>query len=311
MTSRDRWLGPLCAALVLCIWTAFIVLSRMGVRGQLTPYDVAFLRFSVSGALLAAWALRRGQLGALLLGAPARAATLGICAGIGYCLLAYNAFRFAPAAHGGCLMPGTLPLSAALAAWLLLGDRPPAARWMGFALILAGDLTVGGNSLVHALDGARVWIGDLLFLVAGACWACYTVLCRRWRLGPREATTMVGLFTLCAYVPPYAVGALAGWWPTGLAVAPAREIIGQALFQGVVAMVVSGLAFTKVLQVYGPVRTTLLTALVPGLAGLVAIPLLGEPLSANLVAGIGLVSAGLALAVRGAPLGGPAGAVAR
>ena len=55
------------------------------------------------------------------------------------------------------------------------------------------------------------------------------------------------------------------------------------------------------IQAFGPVRTTMLTALVPGLSALGAVALLGEPLGWNGVAGLVLVTGGILLGVRAAP----------
>lgn len=60
---------------------------------------------------------------------------------------------------------------------------------------------------------------------------------------------------------------------------------------------VSGIAFTRMIQYYGPVRSTMITAVVPGLSALGAVILLGEPLFWNLGAGLLLVTAGIVLGV--------------
>ena len=62
-------------------------------------------------------------------------------------------------------------------------------------------------------------------------------------------------------------------------------------------MVVSGIAFTRMIQHYGPVRSTMITALVPGLSAIGAVLFLGEPLHWNLVAGLALVTTGILLGV--------------
>lgn len=51
-------------------------------------------------------------------------------------------------------------------------------------------------------------------------------------------------------------------------------------------------------QHYGPVRSTMITALVPGLSALAAVLMLGEPLFWNLIAGLLLVTAGILFGVR-------------
>lgn len=300
-SRRERWIGAACALAVLAIWTTFILVARSSAKRSLTSLDIAFLRFAFSGAValpVAAWrwrALREGLGGRAAL---RRAAALAAVAGLGYCGLAYSGFFFAPAAHGAVLMPGTLPLWTAVFAVRLLGERLNAARITGLLLIVAGDLAVGGGSLWQALDGGRTWIGDLLFLGAGMCWALYGVLCRRWRVGAVDATLAIAVGTLLAVVPLYAAAVAGGLLASGLAVAPWREIAFQALYQGGLAMLVAGIAFTQVVATFGPVRTTMITSLVPALAALSAVPVLGEPLGAAAFGGLVCVTLGLLLGLR-------------
>ena len=80
------------------------------------------------------------------------------------------------------------------------------------------------------------------------------------------------------------------------------EVAFQMLFQGVGSVVISGITFTRMVQYFGPVRTTMITALVPGLSAFGAVIWLGEPLYWNLVAGLLLVTAGILFGVhKGAP----------
>jgi drug/metabolite transporter (DMT)-like permease len=50
-------------------------------------------------------------------------------------------------------------------------------------------------------------------------------------------------------------------------------------------------------QYFGPVRTTMFTAVVPGSSALGAVYFLGEPLTWNLWAGLGLVTFGILFGV--------------
>jgi len=72
----------------------------------------------------------------------------------------------------------------------------------------------------------------------------------------------------------------------------------QMLFQGVGSVVISGITFTKMIQYFGPVRSTMITALVPGLSAFGAVVWLDEPLYWNLVAGLLLVTAGILFGVQ-------------
>jgi drug/metabolite transporter (DMT)-like permease len=298
---RVRWVGAGCALAVLAIWTSFIVIARVSSRHALAPYDIAFLRFLFSGVVALPFFLWRPK--TLSVG---RLAALTLTAGVGYCLLAYSGFFFAPAAHAAVLMPGSLPLWTALFAFIALGERLTGTRVAGLALIVAGGLLVGGSSLLQAFDGGRTWQGDVLFLGAGMSWSAYGVLCRRWQVGAIDATLAIAVGTLVSYVPIYGVAAAAGWVPSGLAAASWREIAVQAVYQGGFAMLIAGIAFTQVVATFGPVRTTMLTALVPSLAALAAVPVLGEALSGAALGGLVCVTAGLLLGLRPARAPRPA-----
>ena len=299
---RAYWVGVVCALAVMAIWTSFILVARLSARHVLTAFDIAFLRFAFAGALalpIAAWrwrALRAGLGGAL---AWRRGAALAGVAGIGYCGLAYSGFFFAPAAHAAVLMPGSLPLWTALFAIVLLHEKLTPIRAAGLVLIVAGDVAVGGASLLRAFDGgSSVWQGDALFLAAGMMWALYGVLCRRWRVSAIDATLAIALGCLCSAVPLYALAVLQGWIGSGLSAASWHEITFQALYQGGLAMFIAGLAFTQVVSTFGPVRTTMMTALVPALAALSAVPLLGEGLSAAALGGLACATLGLLIGLR-------------
>jgi len=301
---RTFWIGAACAVAVLVIWTSFILIARLSAKGHLNPFDIAFVRFVFSGVIVLPIVARQGRRLMTQLGPDAgqawrRAAALTLTAGVGYCLLAYSGFFFAPVAHAAVLIPGSLPLYTAVFAALLAGERFRRARLVGLAAIAGGALLVGGSSLLQAFGRADTsWKGDLLFLGASMTWALYTVLCRRWRLDAVPATCAIALGCLVSYVPLFAAGAALGLVPTRLPSAPWSEILFQAAYQGGLAMFVAGVAFTQAVKAFGPVRTTMLTALVPVLATLLAIPLLGEPIAAPAVIGLVCVTAGLLIGVR-------------
>lgn len=302
MTAR------LSALAVLVIWVSFILVARGSARATLTPLDIAWLRFAFSGLLVLpfAWHFRRALVAGLAAGSPAgaeapgagrvalvRALSLGLFGGLGYCLCAYNGFFHAPASHAAVLLPGSLPLWSTLAALLILGERLTVARLVGLALILAGGAAVAGGSLLEALGGQGTWRGDVLFIAASMCWGIYGVLCRRWRVGALAATAGIALAMFVLAVPAYLLVVLSGVAPTRLGSAPAGEIAFQAVYQGGLAMLVAGVAFTQVVAHYGPVRTTMFTAIVPPLAALAAVPVLGEPLAATALLGLACVTLGL------------------
>ena len=305
--------GLLAAVVTVAIWTSFIVIARASADpsrgGSLSPFDIVYARLWGAGLVLLPWGWwlsRRarlagqggGSLGGLSPLPLAITARVGIFGGLLYATLAYSGFVFAPAAHASVLLPGSLPLWTTLLALFMLGDRISWGRALGLALIVGGDVLVGGASLLHAFDGSGVWRGDLLFISAAMAWSVYSVMVRKFALDAVRATIAVSAMAFVVYVPIYTGLVLSGAVGGHVFTAPWREVVFQMAFQGVGSVVVSGIGFTKMIQHFGPVRSTMMTAVVPGLSAVSAALVLGEPLPWNVLAGLALVSAGIVFGVR-------------
>ena len=310
-----RTIGIAAAVVTVLVWTSFILIARASSDpargGTLNSFDIAFCRIVGASLILLPWGAwlsyrdrARGIHQSSLLGVSPLSwrvtATVGFFGGLLYALVAYNGFVYAPAAHASVLLPGSLPLWTALLAALILHDHITPLRALGLGLIVLGDLLVGGKSLIGAFDGGEVWKGDLLFMAGAMSWATYSVLARRHHLDAVRATIAITAFAFVTYVPVYSVLVLGGFVPGQVFSAPLRELVFQAVFQGWGSVVVSGITFTKMIQYFGPVRSTMITALVPGLSALGAVLMLGEPLYWNLAAGLVLVTLGILFGVRAA-----------
>lgn len=280
---RLTWLGYVAIGAVVMIWSAFNIISRIGGRSVLTGFDIAALRFGVSALILFPVFLRR----------PAavpwwRLVTVASFGGIGYSLFVYSGFTLAPAAHAGVLVNGGIPFATALVAWGLLGFRPNRGVLIAFSLTGLGIGLIGFESMTApAEQGSRQWLGDLLFLCGALCWGMFGCLLRKWHLRPLDA--MAGLATVSAllYLPVYAM-----WLPSGLAAAPAQQILLQAVYQGIVVAICGGLCFTFATQTIGPIKAALVLALVPGITAVAAVPLLGESINAATLSGLICVTLG-------------------
>ena len=314
MRFSPKTVGLLAAIVTVTIWTSFIVIARATAHRNLTPLDICLLRFIGAALVLLPWGgwlvWRRARDSGAALAPPSwlrlsplsfkLTALIGSLGGVAYAALAYSGFYFAPAAHASVLLPGTLPLTTTLMAVLILKDRVTPTRAIGLSLIFLGDLLVGGASVLQAWgqSGSQVWKGDLLFLSASTCWAVYSVLVRKHALQAVQATIAISVFAFFSYVPAYALLVGSGLLVSQLASAPDAEIAFQMVFQGMGSVVISGISFTKMVQYFGPVRSTMITAVVPGLSALGAVLFLGEPLYWNLLAGLALVTLGIVFGVR-------------
>lgn len=274
------------------IWAGWMAVTRIGVTTSLDAWDIAALRFGLAGLVLLPVVWRQG-LALNALGWP-RLLILVSGAGAPYALIAAQGLRFASAADAGALIPGVMPLFVALLAAAFLGERFNARRKLGLVLIFAGIVCIAGASLLAG--GLARSGGHALFLGAAFLWACFTVIMRRARLAPLHATALVAVGSLIGYVPAYLL--IAG---KHIVDAPIADVALQALYQGLLATVVSLTLFGRAVAILGASSGAAFGALVPAMAALLAIPLLGELPSPTDWIGITGVSLGVYLA-SGGPL---------
>jgi drug/metabolite transporter (DMT)-like permease len=283
--------GAIYGLAAVCIWASFIVVSRLGVRTSLTPWDVAAIRFAVAGVLLLPYLVKRG-IAADRLGWTGVIAIIAGC-GAPMVLLVNAGLLFAPAAHGGALFPGVMPLMVAILAAMILKESFSARKWAGLATIV-----IGAVAIVWGSDGAvgTATIGHVMFLLAGLAWAGYTVAMRRARLDGLHAAAIAAGGSLALYLPIYAffVG-------TGVFKAPLFDIALQAVVQGLLTAIVALLLYGRMVSLLGATSGAAFVALTPVMTGLMGIPVLGEwPTPTDWVA-IALISIGVYV-VSGGPM---------
>ncbi len=264
------------------IWGAWPVTTRLGVQGTLTPYDITAIRFFVSGILLLPFYFKLTSADVSVPGALIMAA----CAGAPYMLVTAAGFTYAPASHGGVIIPSTLLVVTMLGSWILNGDRPDLVRTVGYLLVLAGILVIGADSL--AIRTGSSWIGDLLFVAGGILWAIYTLASRYFGVSAFNATIVVCVLSLVTYIPAYAVTQGAN-----LLHAPLKEVLIQAAVQGVAISIIGMIAYTRTVALLGPARGSLFAALVPCATLVLAYPVLGESPGLAELTGLALVTCGM------------------
>ena len=309
LKPSPKSIGLIAALITILIWTSFIVIARASAGLSLLPLDIALLRILGAGSVLLPWAWwlmrpqrQAGESVGSLLGLsplPIRITVIGGFFGsFIFSMLSYSGFFFAPAAHASVLMPGSLPLWTTLLAWLLLQQSITKVRAVGLICIVLGDLLVGGSSLLKAFEGGEVWKGDLMFMCAACCWSLYTVIVRKEGLDAVRATMAVTAFSCVSFLPIYSLLAWLSVIPSHLGEAPWQELLFQAIYQGIGSVVISGITFNMMVRHYGPVRSTMMTAVVPALSALSAVVVLSEPMHWNLIAGLALVTCGILFGVR-------------
>ena len=269
--SRANYLqGAAWGLFAISIWVGWILLTRYGVTTSLSPYDITALRFTCAGLLLApvvyrqGWGLRQVGLKSWLV--------IVCCAGVPYVLIASSGLQFAPAAHAGALIPGTMPLWAALLAMWFLKEKIAGVRKLGLMLIPVGIVIFVGAGLTDFASGN--WRGHLLFLAAAMSWASFTVAMRsagQAGFTPLQAAAVVSVVSALVYLPVYIL-----FLPHRIMEAPIGPIVIQTIYQGVFVSIISLFAYARSVSILGASLGASFASLVPVLAMLSAIPLLGE-----------------------------------
>lgn len=290
--GAPEWHGVLYGICAAVIWGSQLVMSRAGATVGLDGYDVAALRGGVAGLAMLPWLLARPRYGR----GPGRtswrhALGLALAAGPLFMIVSMAGFHYAPLPHGAVLQPSTMVLASMFLSALLLGEGLRPRRLIGAAVIVAGLALIAGPAI---LQGDMLTpIGDALFMIAGAQFALYSVLSRRWNVSPMHATGAVTVLAGLLFVPPYLIfhgidNLLALSW---------SMLIAQILVQGLITGVISLVVFGRSIQILGAARATMFPALVPGAAVLIGIPVVGEMPTTLQVGGLVVVTLGLIFAL--------------
>lgn len=279
--------GALLAVTTVTIWGVWIVGTRFAVTTTLEPHDTALLRFLFPAVALAPFWLRMGLVPR---GVPLRIlAPMILGAGLPFYLTAAHGFALAPAAHASALLPSSMSLFTALIGWLVFREQIARARIAGFTLIVAGALGIGGLAMIA--DAEHAWRGYLLFMAAAMLWAIYTHAFNRSGLAPLAAVGLVCAWSVIMLAPVYLVTGSTGfdatsWGAIGI----------QFLLQGVISGLIALTTYSGAVERLGASRAAAFGALVPVVATLTAIPVLGEiPDGYTIVYG-GIICLGVVLA---------------
>jgi drug/metabolite transporter (DMT)-like permease len=291
IAAHRKLIAGLATGLVTAVlWGSWAVISRVGLTDGLDFHDVTALRFGVAGLVLLPVLVRRGIGRKAIAGVPWHVALiLWAGAGVPYSLLVFAGLGIAPASHQAVIGPSVVLLLTAVLSWIVLGERLGRIQLVGMAIILAGVAALGAQALFDA--AGRIGGGHVLFVIAGASWAVFTVVARAWRVDALVATAIVSVLSL-AYLPLYF--ALFG---LRLLAAPPSAVLLQAVFQGFLTGVVALILFMRAVTLLGAGRAALFVAVVPAMGALFAAPVLGESLTPPTLVGAALVSLGMVLAV--------------
>ena len=296
MSERKTQLDGLAVAcLLLCcgLWGLNQVATKLALA-TVPPLTQAAIRSLGAALLVALWARGRG------ISLDPRNGTLrgGVLAGLLFALefgCIFVGLQYTTASRMVVfiyLAPFVVALGMPLVAKT---ERPDAVQLMGLGAAFAGVAWAFAEGWSAPGAGQRQWLGDALGIVAAVLWGGTTLVIRGSRLGT-AAPELTLLYQLAISGTALAVAAVVAGerWPAQWPLA----VIGLVGYQTVIVCFASYLLWFWLIRHYPATRLSAFTLLTPLLGLWAGVVLLGEPLTARLLAACVAVAIGIAVVNR-------------
>lgn len=274
MSPRSQ--GYLFVAITMVIWGGFTLSSRLNAQWGISAWDITALRFALAFCILMPILIYKKDTAFLWHKEPFLLAMIG---GVGYCLTSYTAFHYVPAAHAAIFLNGFVPLCTAVAAWLLFKEAFDGHTWLSLLIMLSA--VAGMSVLMYQETGVAFGLGDGLFFISAIWWGVFTVLLRHWKLSAWHSMAGVAIWSAIVYVPIYML-----FLPKNLSTPTPIHLFGQVIFHGIFVVIIATLAYVEAIKRLGAFKTGSIVTLAPFMAAILAVPLLGEPLSPAIMCGL-------------------------
>ena len=293
--SRRGWV---LFALMSVIWGMPYLFIKVADGGVTVPVLV-FTRVTVAAALLLPLALRRRELAGLWRHWRWLVAFAFVEMMVPWALLS-NAERHLSSSMTGLLI-ASVPIITVIFARLTGGtERLTPVRWAGLLIGLAGVAVLAGPSAF----GGDAWSVAQVLLVA-VCYSTGPLIANRKlsQLPVLAVNAFCLSFAAIAYAPAAALT-----WPSSV---PSVQVLASLAALAVICTALAFVLFFKLIAEAGPARAMVFTYVNPAVAVALGVVVLGEPLTAEIVAAFALILAGSVLATRPSrQRAGPAGPAA-
>ncbi len=280
--------------LTALFWGGTFIAGRM-VSADRPPASVAFLRFAVASVFLLALTLKvERRLPRILPSDIIPIILLGVVGIAAYNICFFKGLQLIEASRASLII-ATCPIFITLFSAAIFKEPLSAMRLAGIGLSVIGAMTVISKGHIRQLFSGGVGLGELLILGCVLCWTAYSLIGKPLmpRLSPLTLVTYSSLIGAAGLaVPAVAEGlhrhitdySAANW--------------AAVVYLAVCGTVIGFVWFYQAIKAIGPARAGLFINFVPVWAIVLAVPLLGEPVTISLLIGAALVITGVCLTNR-------------
>ncbi|MGQ3211664.1 MAG: DMT family transporter [Shinella sp.] len=287
--STDEKSNPLAAGysgavVTVLIWAAWVLATRHTAATPLGTIDIGLIRYGVPAILLAPVWLKTGLLPKDV---PLKLVVVMVAgAGALFFQVTAAALHVTPAAPGGILLGGSMPLATALIGIALFGERPDRMRLFGLAAIVAGVVILLAASMQKS---GMTMTGFMLLPIGATLWAGFTHAFRRSGLTALQGAALIAVWSLLIHL------VLAALYGTHLAAASFPDLALQVTSQGILSGLIATFAYGTAIRALGSSQAAAFTAITPVLVTLGGAIFLGERFGAAEITAAIVVGAGVAL----------------
>jgi drug/metabolite transporter (DMT)-like permease len=273
------------------IWGANAVAARLAV-GEVSPMMLTFSRWIV--CCIALGLSSRRQIAAHWRSLLPSWRFITLMGTLGF--TGFNALFYAAAHHTTAIniaiIQGTIPVLVLVGSLFFFRIRITWLQFVGVVLTIAGIAVVASGGQLALLADLAFNIGDVWMIVASLLYAGYALGLRRRPQVPAIVFFAATAAVACLVSVPLVVAEIA----MGDFFMPTPKGVALILFIGLLPSFISQVSFIHAVGLIGPARAGVFLNLVPIFGPLLAVLVLGEPLSAYHAVALVLVLGGIYIA---------------
>ncbi len=275
---QSQTIGFFAAISVVFIWSGWIVLSRNGVQGDFSIWDLGLLRFGTAAVIVLPFLLGKISLKTLF---SIRIALPALASGAIYVLLSFAALRNSPATNAGVVVNGLMPIVTIILLFVMASRKPTRLDIVLSMVLLGANLILLKGNLIEFSAFA-------LFLGATFSLTFYMVSVKQWQLDPKLFFFAVPVVNATVMIPLWLAldGDLTG---------PIGPIALQAGYQGVLVTLGAVTMLTYAIHKIGSIAASMIMAAVPFTTAVLAYFVLGEGITILHVVALVLCTGGITL----------------